>query len=68
MAGNEIGDRPRLEAVRQVAAHVEEPLELGRQRLAPGQQADRLERCRGLVGEDRQEAQVLIVELVQPQL
>ena len=50
------------------AADVEEQPQLAGERLAPGEVAGRLEGGRGLVGEDRQQPQVVAVELVEAEL
>ena len=68
VAGDQVRDLARVEAGRQLAAHVEQQPQLTGERLAAGEEAGRLDRGRGLVGEDRQEAQVVGVELVEAQL
>ena len=68
MACDEVRDLARVEAARQLAAHVEQPAELAGEVLRAGEQACRLERGRGLVGEDRQQPHVLGAELAQPEL
>ena len=68
MAGHERRDLARVEAGRQLAAHVEQPPQLAGEVLAPGQQPGGLEGRRGLVSEDQQEPLVLAVELVQAEL
>ena len=68
MARDEVRDLARVEAARQLAAHVEQPAELAGEVLRAGEQASRLERGRGLVGEDRQQPHILGAELAKPQL
>ena len=68
MACDEVRDLARVEAARQLAAHVEQPAELAGEVLRAGEQSRRLERGRGLVGEDRQQPLVLGAELAQPEL
>ena len=54
MAGDQVGDLARVEALGQGAAHVQQAAQLEGQALAVGQQAGRLDGRGGLVGEDRQ--------------
>ncbi len=68
MARDEVRDLARVEAARQLAAHVEQPAELAGEVLRTGEQPRRLERGRGLVREDRQQLLVLGAELAQPEL
>ena len=58
----------RVEALGQLAAHVEEAAQLPRQRLAARQQAGRLDGGGRLVGEDGQDPQVVVVEAAEPEL
>ena len=59
VSGHQVRDLARVEAARQLGAHVEQPAQLAGEVLGPGQQAERPDGRRGLVGEDRQEAQVV---------
>ena len=68
VACDEVRDLARVEAARQLAAHVEQPAELAGEVLRTGKQSRRLERGRSLVGEDRQQPLVLGAELAQPEL
>ena len=68
MARDEVRDLARVEAARQLAAHVEQPAELAGEVLRAGEQSRGFERGRGLVGEDRQQPHILGAELAQPQL
>ncbi len=68
MAGHEERDLPRVEAARQGATHVEEAAEVRSERLAAAQEAGRLHRGRGVVGQDREESEVVGRELAQAEL
>ena len=68
MAGHEVRDLARVEALGQLGAHVEEAAQLAGEVLGPGQQPGGLERGGGLVGEDREQPQVVVVELVEAEL
>ena len=62
VTGHQVGDLARVEALGQLTAHVEQPPQLACQLLAAGQQPGRLERRRRVVGEDREQPQVVTVE------
>ena len=68
MAGHQVGDLARVEAARQLGAHVEQAAQLAGEVLGAGQQPGRPDGGRGLVGEDRQEPQVVRREPVEPEL
>ena len=68
VAGHQVGDLPRVEALGQLAAHVQQAAQLAGEILAAGQEARRLECGRSVVGEDGQEPQVVGVEAVEAQL
>ena len=68
VAGHELRDLPRIEALGECRAHVHDPPQLRRQPLAPGEQPGGLKGGRRLVGEDRKELQVVRPELVEAEL
>ena len=69
MARHQVRDLARVEALADSSrAHVEQAAELAGEVLGSGQQARRLDRGGRLVGEDREQPQVVVVELVEAQL
>ena len=66
--GHELGDLARVEAARQLGAHVEQAAELPGEVLGAGQQTRRADRGRRPVGEDREHPQVVRAEPVEPEL
>ena len=68
VASHQVGDLARVEAARELAAHVEQAAQLAGEGLAASEQARRLEGRRRLVGKDEQQSLVVVVELAQPEL
>ena len=68
VAGHEVRDLARVQALGQLAAHVEQAAQLAGQLLAAGQQPGRLDGRGRVVGEDRQQPQVVGIEAVETEL
>jgi hypothetical protein len=68
VAGHQLGDLTRVEAARQFRAHVEQPAQLAGEVLGTGQQPVRADGRGCLVGEDRQQPQVVRAELAEAEL
>ena len=68
MPGDELSDLAWIEALGECAAHVQELPQLTGQSLAAAEQAGRFDRRGGLVGQDRQQPLIALVELAQAQL
>ena len=68
VAGHQVGDLARVEAARQLGAHVEQAAQLAGEVLGACQQAGRADGGRRLVGEDRQQPQVVRTEPVEAEL
>jgi hypothetical protein len=68
VACDEVRDLPRIQAPRQLAAHVEKAAQLTGKIAGPGQESSGLEGRRRLVGEDQEEPQIIVGELVMSEL
>ncbi len=68
MPGDDVRNLARLEAGRQLTAHVQQAPQLAGKAFAASQQAGRLEGRRRLVRQDEQKALVVLVELVEAEL
>ena len=68
VVGHQVGDLARVEAARQLGAHVEQAAHLAGEVLGADQQPGRPDRGRRPVGEDRQDPQIVGVEPVEAEL
>ncbi len=68
VSGQQLGDLARIEAARQFGAHVEQATQLAGQVQCSRQQPRRSDRDGGLIGQDREDLQVVLGERIESEL